>query len=110
MKIVYNDGRIEYSTLLKLDANNAGSLLKVEVFPNPVVSVAHLIIKAPANGSVTLTIYDVQNRMLRTMKQQVKYGSNAVVISSFKDLPGGIYFIRAEMGNEYVIVKVTVVK
>lgn len=110
VKIVYNDGRIEYSTLLKLDANNAGSLLKVEVFPNPVLSLANLVIKAPANGSVALTIYDVQNRMLRMMKQQVKYGSNAVVVSSFKDLPGGIYFIRAEMGNEHAIVKVTVVK
>ncbi len=84
-------------------------------WPNPFNSVTRLQYELPRAGDVRLTVYDVLGREVRRLVQEAKPAGRHEVLwdatgTSGREVASGIYFIRAELGEQQVVRKVTLVR
>ncbi|MFQ5583269.1 MAG: T9SS type A sorting domain-containing protein [Calditrichia bacterium] len=59
----------------------------------------------PKPGFMTLKIYDIPGRYVKTLISQKKIPGNYKVEFDGSSFASGIYFYRLQMGNEYVATK-----
>ena len=79
--------------------NAAGSIIKINVFPNPVVDNASIAFTLPKSGSVKVNVYDVKGKLIISNRLNSLEAGNHVYSLPFNDVQQGIYFIRISSGS-----------
>ena len=85
---------------------------KVELhptFPNPARTRATVRYAAPDGMDVTLRVYDVLGRVVRTLADRPEQGHTEMPLD-VSHLPSGVYFLRLRAGAEVKTQQLTVVK
>ena len=93
---------------LGVEANPKGDfggrdLARLEVYPNPVTSVAYLRVQVPSGSKASLKIFDITGRLVRVLSSNL-HSLKEVVVWDGKDglgrsVPSGVYLCRLEGGG-----------
>ncbi|MCA0425822.1 MAG: GEVED domain-containing protein [Bacteroidetes bacterium] len=100
------DGAFAYSNVVAVSEED---LLndEVSVFPNPFVSQVSVNIEASNAGAASVSVLDMQGRVISTESLNVVVGSNYHEIKNLSKLSGGMYFVRVSQGGLSKTIKVT---
>ncbi|MEP7230414.1 MAG: T9SS type A sorting domain-containing protein, partial [Ginsengibacter sp.] len=102
IRALHDDGKIEYSAIVKIHLNKGFE--GISVYPNPIIKngLFNLQIQNLPKGHYSLTIYNVQGQRLR--EQEINHiGGSSVQQISLKGIAGGIYSIELlNNGSRYV--------
>ncbi|GGG62185.1 pectinesterase family protein [Epilithonimonas arachidiradicis] len=85
---------IDFETLAVNDVKDN----KLLVYPNPFTNQVTIALDLKSNSDINITIYDVNGRVVKTLKSNEKKGSNQFVIDT-KDLKTGIYFYNLKTNS-----------
>ncbi len=98
LKMWDNDGSYQYSKVLQLSGNMDFAIQ--QVFPNPVKSVANVMMSSPKAQVVQYSITDAIGRSVFGKSETLVKGVNQIMIST-ENLPSGQYwlFIQNEQGQ-----------
>lgn len=89
------------------------ALAVTSISPNPFRGSARIAFDIPAADRVTVEIFDVRGRRVRTLANQfMTAGSHEILWGTHGDgpLPSGVYFLRLSQGKDVVTAKVTLVQ
>jgi hypothetical protein len=79
--------------------NVAATVFKMENFPNPVTSTTHLKFTLPSDMKVTVSIYDLNGRMVKAVAQgKMLKGENNISVD-MNNMPSGVYTYTLETEN-----------
>ena len=95
---VANEGPVETSTL---------AIGRVR--PNPTAGQARVQVDAPVGSFVTVRVFDVTGRMVRTVVEDAPVAGRMLDIDT-QGLASGLYLVRAEAGGEFATTRFTVVR
>ena len=96
LKQVDTDGSAAYSKLVALERK--GMKQQAVLYPNPASSNCFLKIQAEETEEVTLSIYEINGRLISKSKMQVSAGDNAIPVAA-KQLTSGFYLVKVA-GNK----------
>jgi PKD repeat protein len=88
----------------RCEALDVSEFKVLEPYPNPVADVTTLPVVAPQAGNVTITLYDAQGQMIRTVYAGVALKGLQLFAIETHDLNSGLYSCKIEY-VDYVIVK-----
>ncbi|OQX78556.1 MAG: hypothetical protein B6D61_05220 [Bacteroidetes bacterium 4484_249] len=74
-------------------------------YPNPFYYSTKISYSFNEPGFVTLNIYDLQGRKIKSLVNEFQKAGTFSVIVGGSELTTGIYFYKMEVGNEYMDVK-----
>jgi hypothetical protein len=104
LKMVDNDGRFSYSTIVSLTKNNADELSKVTVYPNPFADKLALSFETTTATNAIVEISDISGKILFTKSYTTHNGLNTISIES-TILDAGVYFISLQTTNQKQVIK-----
>lgn len=102
---------------LGIEANPKGGfggrdLARLEVYPNPVTSVAHLWVQLPGGFKASLKIFDITGRLIRVLSSNLSSKREEVVWDGKdgwgRSVPSGVYLCRLEGGGMETLQKAMV--
>ncbi len=96
-----NDGRISYSTVVILTAENEKQLFAIT--PNPVTATAILSSNLPAGKIIRVDIYSSTGALLK--KQIVTTAAGGTITIPVQQLAAGFYSLRVQYDNEQQVLK-----
>lgn len=77
--------------------------IRIEVYPNPVTTESRIVVESDRAGIVRVTLHDVLGRTIKTIPSiQIVAGSTELSLNA-KDLPPGLYVLRAEIDRTVAI-------
>ncbi len=79
-------------------------------YPNPFNPTTTIQFKVPSSGFVSLKVYDILGREVRTLVNETKMAGNYAVSFNASELPSGVYFYRLSAGTYNAVKKMVVVK
>lgn len=97
LKQVDFDGAFAYSDVVELEV--AGQFALQPAYPNPFNPATQISYDVPATMSVTLYVYDVLGRTVRTLVDGVQDAGRYDVTFDATNLASGIYYYRMEAGT-----------
>lgn len=85
---------------------------RCSAYPNPFNSETSIRLSIPDNSHLSLSIYDVNGRLIRTLADEFVYAGNYTLrFNGDSDrLPSGIYFLRAQTKNWISTEKIVLMK
>jgi Secretion system C-terminal sorting domain len=86
------DGSMQYSKVISID-NNAAISAKMEVYPNPAVSMINYTITSSSADQVTFQVYNLAGMLVTSGAQQLAAGVNQQSIT-IAELKSGNYFLK----------------
>jgi Concanavalin A-like lectin/glucanases superfamily/Secretion system C-terminal sorting domain len=96
LKLIDADGAFTYSRVIIVKNDN--SLVKVQLFPNPVSEVLQVQIPSQRKETANISIADATGRIVYRTTMQVMEGNNAISIPVQQYVPGKYYLIT-EINN-----------
>ncbi len=93
------NGRFIYSEVL--DIVNTHTNNPVKVYPNPVIDLLHIELYAEEAYPLTLTLTDIQGRLVKKTYHDVSAGSNNIV-TDMKTTTAGIYTLQLYRGKDLI--------
>lgn len=84
--------------------------LDVRVYPNPVKTQTVIHYSLPAEGKVSLQLYNISGRLVKTLIDDYKKPGNYKINLNTKDLSAGVYFLSLETESKRIIERVIIVK
>jgi hypothetical protein len=96
----YNNNSTSNKTKYKLDYN----------FPNPFNPITTIRYQIPWNGFVSLKVFDVLGREVRTLVNEVKQAGNYTVDFNATEFASGVYFYKLTSGDFSDIKRMILVK
>jgi len=79
-------------------------------YPNPVSGVSTVDYRIDQGGPVTIAVYDVKGRLVRTLLQTTRPAGPGRTRLDAADMPAGVYFVRLSTEVKSVSRKITVVR
>ena len=79
-------------------------------YPNPFNPTTTIKYSLPKNGIVTIKIYDVTGREIRTLVNEMKTAGNYVVDFNGIDISSGVYFYRIKVGDFVMTKRMVLIK
>jgi endo-1,4-beta-xylanase len=79
-------------------------------YPNPFNPSTFIDYDIPKQGLVSLTVYDVYGRELRTLVNEEKGAGHHTIRFEASDLPSGIYFYRIKAGDFSTVRRLALIK
>ena len=79
-------------------------------YPNPVSGVSTVDYLVDQDGPVTIAVYDVTGRLVKTLLQGTRPGGPGQTRLDAADMPAGVYFVRMSTDLKSVSRKITVVR
>jgi len=73
------------------------------IYPNPASDVATISFDMRSASFVTITLDDVQGRLLKTLLDENLVAGNHSIAVSIGDLPAGIYLLQLREGSLSVV-------
>jgi len=107
LKQVDTDGSTSYSKIVAVE-RGVKELKLLETYPNPASQRATLRYAVPERQKVTIYLYDVLGRRVRTVVDREKEGRQETNLE-LSNLSSGVYFLRLSAGNKTRTRKLTVV-
>jgi len=105
------DGSTSLSDVVKVDVRPEGPIAIKSVVPNPVRQTSTLRFTAQESGSVTVGLYDVLGRQVKTLhKGRVSAGQSQKVSVNASSLTSGVYFLRVKGEDFTRTERITVVR
>ncbi len=96
------DGTTSYSSTLEVDITLPGLYALDPAYPNPFVDVTTLRFAVQQDQRVTLDLYDIQGRLIRTLLEGPMEGGRMYDVDlEAKGLSSGLYIVRLR-GDEFV--------
>ena len=92
------------------DPPASGREIKLDVYPNPFNPVTTITYSIPSAGSVTLSVYDVEGRLVETLVDEAWHERNEYQVQWGATRATGIYFVRLEAAGETRVVKAVLLK
>jgi hypothetical protein len=84
--------------------------LGVKVYPNPVKALSVIRYSLPAEGKVSLQLYDISGRLVKTLvNEDKKPGSYSITLNT-KILSAGVYFIFLQTESKRIIERLVIIK
>ncbi|MEY2917720.1 MAG: hypothetical protein RIS73_1434, partial [Bacteroidota bacterium] len=93
IKIIDTDGRITYSSIIKLGGSQQKEMMLVGILPNPVSNTAQLNITTIKKDNVELAVISLEGKVMYKNTVQLQAGSSNINIDVSK-LSKGTYFVR----------------
>jgi hypothetical protein len=84
--------------------------LGVKVYPNPTKSLTAIRYSLPAEGKVSLQLYDISGRLVKTLVDEYKKPGNYSVTLNSKTLSAGVYFLSLQTKSKRIIERVVIIK
>jgi len=94
--------RSEFGTEKIKNHNENTEPLKFELrqnYPNPFNPVTNIKYSIPSDAFVTLSVYDITGRLVKSVTSEYKRAGNYFVTVSMFGLASGIYFYRIQAGR-----------
>lgn len=107
LKIVSTTGEVEYSSIVTISVNTAGSPV-VTVTPNPFTSQVNINLQLPAAAQVTLSLSDVTGKKLKSEYVNAAKGISTVSLTGLGNLMQGMYLLSIQYNGQtytYKLVK-----
>ena len=95
---VFNETGI-VTKVQKLTNNIPGTFVLSQNYPNPFNPTTTINYSLPKAGNVTIMIYDILGREIRTLVNEEKTAGNYTVQFNGSNLSSGIYFYRMQSGS-----------
>lgn len=80
------------------------------VFPNPFNSSTTLNYSIPSTSRITLSIFDIQGREVRTLVDNKHFAGSYSILFDASMLPTGVYLARLKAGGDFQTVKIVSLK
>jgi|GEM_PF-6492594 len=110
LKQIDNDGKYQYSSVLNIEF---GIPLQYELkqnFPNPFNPTTHITYNLPADGIVTIKIYDVSGSEVATLVNENKKAGMYLITFTGNNFASGIYLCRMTGNNYTKSIKMLMIK
>lgn len=103
---VDKDGKPKFSKVILVKGNRIASLTVSAVYPNPAKEKLNILISAPLNNRVNISIADLTGKIVRRQAFSVVKGGNNFELQ-ISSLAAGTYFIKAnyENGRQQAVAK-----
>lgn len=82
----------------------------LKIYPNPAKSVVRVQYSLPVEGKVTIQLFDISGRLIKTLVDEYKKSDNYSLTLNTKTLPTGVYFLSLQTDEKRVIERLVVVK
>jgi len=79
-------------------------------YPNPFNPTTKINFALPKSGFVTLKIYDILGREIKTLVNEIKQAGNYTVDFNASEFSSGVYFYRIESGTFSEIKRMVLIK
>jgi hypothetical protein len=84
--------------------------LSVKVFPNPTKSLTAVRYSLPAEGKISLQLYDISGRLVKTLVDEYKKPGNYSITLNSRTLSAGVYFLSLETKEKRIIERIVIIK
>lgn len=82
-----------------------------QCYPNPATGKTNIVYSIADNGTVSLVLYDVTGRLIKTLLQGVKQGPGRYKVpTDVSELPGGVYFYCLDVNGQTLTQKLVVAR
>lgn len=98
LKQVNRDGRISYSFIVPVKANEENSV-QLSVWPIPVRSEMNIGFNSDEAGEVTVNITDITGKKVKTNRFPAETGRNTIQINEIDGLNAGVYIVQVWSGT-----------
>ena len=99
-----------------ITVKSSGNAVDVAAYPNPFNPQTSIAYTTRAAGRVTMNVYSVDGRLVRTLKQD-EYADSGTHEVSWNGLdnvgrrvPSGVYFVKATVGGDTSVYKLSIMK
>jgi hypothetical protein len=99
LKQIDNNGKYEYSQEIEIELGILIEFSLSQNYPNPFNLVTTINYQIPVGGIVTLKIYDVIGREIKTLISEAKSAGNYSIEFNASELASGVYVYRLSAGN-----------
>ncbi|MGL6266817.1 MAG: T9SS type A sorting domain-containing protein, partial [Chitinophagaceae bacterium] len=99
LKQVDYDGKFNYSNIIAIDVNGKLAYTLNQSYPNPSYGASTITYSIPVKSKVTLTVYDVQGRVVRVLQNGERAAGKYAVTVPSDLLNTGIYYYKLEAGE-----------
>ena len=86
---------------------NKGSVID-NVYPNPFHKHVYFGMFSNENSSLNISVYDLQGKLIMSMKEDVYKGQNKIHLEFENDILPGVYILHVNNGNDSSIQKLEV--
>ena len=91
------------------DYSSNSNFNNIETYPNPVVTTSKLSFETPNDGAVSILIYDISGKLVKSSQQYFAKGTAEYEIKA-NNLDAGTYFVTMQMGSvegysSFVVIK-----
>ena len=108
IKLVFNDGTVQYTELKPITLKDAANSLQIAV--NPADEYTTLKIKSSASGPCMIILNDNAGRLLLHENIILKEGENTVTVNNLGRYPRGIYYVTIKSATLNAIEKLVIVR
>jgi hypothetical protein len=99
LKIVSTSGEVEYSNIVTLSLNTAGSPV-VTVTPNPFTSQININLQLPSAAQLTFTLCEITGKKLRSEYVNAAKGTSTISLTGLGNLMPGIYLLAVQYNGQ----------
>lgn len=108
LRMVDKNGGSKWSTILFVEGKNITQLQIDGIYPNPILSVANIVIKSPITETQKLLFCDIAGKIVQQQTIKIESGINNISLN-VKSLQKGFYILRL-MGDNNEIATATFIK
>jgi len=102
------------TTFSGVETSGGGAIEKggfaLNAFPNPARGGTEVVFMLPRRAEVSLDLYDLSGRRIRTLAQGIQEGGGHILIWETHTVPAGVYFLRLQAGNESLTKRIVIVR
>lgn len=95
---------------LIVNSNIPKSFILSQNYPNPFNPITNIKYEIPKDLFVTLKVYDLLGREIKTLVNEYKEAGNYIVSFNGSELSSGIYFYRIQAGNFIQVKRMVLIK
>ena len=115
LKLINDDGTFDYSEVILVDMRNAKTYSLLKSYPNPFNTITEIRYGIPKPGRVTLYIFDMKGRMVKTLLNETKNAGYYSIKWDGKDqynkfVSSGIYICQMNIADFSQSIKIILVK
>jgi hypothetical protein len=110
------NGQVPMKATRVITVKSSGNAVDVAAYPNPFNPQTSIAYTTRTAGRVTMNVYNVSGRLVRTLKQDeyTDAGTHEVSWNGLDNVgrrvPSGVYFVKATVGGDTSIYKLSIMK
>jgi hypothetical protein len=86
------------------------SYLTANNYPNPFNATTTILYSVPVNGDVSVTVFDLAGREVATLAKGFQTAGRYAIAWNGSDFASGIYFYRVNLGEQYFVNRMVLLK